>query len=116
MEYICDRDYDYIINKYHDQNKPFNSHRRFIRHDEIFDATTGIAGDDIIAGIWEQDKALSALPHPIRKAHAFVSFSKIQIIQAQIKITIDSIVVWTKGHIPGTDISIHKQVISMVIG
>ena len=71
MEYIKNCDYDYIINKYHDQSKPFNSHRRFIRHDAIFDKTTGMAGDDILAGIWAQDKALSALPHPIRKAHAF---------------------------------------------
>ena len=74
MEYICDRDYDYIMNKYHDQNKPFNAHRRFIRHDEIFDETTGMAGDDIIAGILAQDETLASLPHPVRKAQAFALF------------------------------------------
>ena len=71
MEYICSADYHYIMNKYHDQDKPFNAHRRFIRHDEIFDESTGMAGEDILAGIIEQDKAITALPHPVRKAKAF---------------------------------------------
>ena len=71
MEYINQRDYDYIINKYHDQGKPFNAHRRFIRRDEIFDPATGVAGDGILAGILAQDQKIVALPHPIRKAKAF---------------------------------------------
>ena len=69
MEYICSADYHYIMNKYHDQDKPFNAHRRFIRHDEIFDESTGMAGEDILAGILAQDAV--DLPHPIRKAKAF---------------------------------------------
>ena len=36
MEYIIDRDYEYIKNKYHDATKPFNSFMRFVRRDEIF--------------------------------------------------------------------------------
>ena len=71
MEYIKNCDYDYIMNKYHDQDKPFNAHRRFIRHDEIFEESTGMAGDDIIAGILQQDATLTSLPHPVRKAKAF---------------------------------------------
>ena len=71
MEYIKSRDYDYIMNKYHDQGKPFNPHRRFIRRDEIFDEATGMDGDDIIAGILEQDAQNENLPHPVRKAQAF---------------------------------------------
>ena len=71
MEYIKKQDYDYIMNKYHDQAKPFNPHRRFIRRDEIFDETTGMDGDNIIAGILEQDARNKDLPHPVRKAMAF---------------------------------------------
>ena len=71
MEYIKQQDYDYIMNKYHDQEKPFDSFNRFIRHDAIFDETTGMDPDNIIAGIWEQDNRLKNLSHPERKAKAF---------------------------------------------
>lgn len=71
MEFFNDRDYDYIINKYHEQKKPFNTHRRFIRRDEIFDPSTGMDGDEIIAGIFAQDQQLADFPHPVRKAKAF---------------------------------------------
>ena len=71
MEYINHYDYTYIMNKYHLQNKPFNPHRRFIRNDAIFRAETGLSGEEIEAGILAQDRALEALPHPVRKAHAF---------------------------------------------
>ncbi len=70
MKYVKPDDYDYIINKYHDTAKPFNPHARFIRHDEIFDANTGIQGDDIIKGINEQDEKIIGLAHPVRKAKA----------------------------------------------
>ena len=71
MEYINHYDYAYIMNKYHLQNKPFNPHRRFIRNDAIFREETGLSGEEIEAGILAQDRALEALPHPVRKAHAF---------------------------------------------
>ncbi len=71
MEYINDHDYNYIMNKYHDQSKPFDSFSRFIRHDDIFDPSTGMHGDDILEGIKKQDKELAHLPHPVRKAKAF---------------------------------------------
>ena len=71
MEYIKPCDYDYIMNKYHDQGKPFNAHRRFIRRDEYFDPATGADPAEIEAGILAQDAALAALPHPVRKAKAF---------------------------------------------
>lgn len=76
MEYIKNRDYDYIMNKYHDQSKPFNPHRRFIRRDEIFDEATGMDAEAIVAGILEQDARLGELPHPVRKANAFVHVLK----------------------------------------
>ncbi len=70
MKYIKHDDYKYITNKYHDTAKPFNSFNRFIRHDEIFDASTGMHADDIIKGINEQDAKIVDLPHPVRKARA----------------------------------------------
>lgn len=71
MTYIRVCDHDHIMNKYHTQDKPFNPHRRFIRHDGIFDSATGMDGERILAGILEQDAALTVLPHPTRKAKAF---------------------------------------------
>ena len=71
MEYIKQQDYHYIMNKYHDQEKPFNSFNRFIRRDVIFDEVTGMDPDKIITGIWEQDNRLKDLSHPERKAMAF---------------------------------------------
>ena len=71
MEYINRCDYDYIMNKYHDQEKPFDPHNRFVRHDTIFDASTGMDPEALAAGILEQDDRLQALSHPVRKARAF---------------------------------------------
>ncbi len=71
MIYIKDVDYEYIANKYHDTKKPFNSFMRFIRRDEIFDESTGMNGDEIKQGVFENDKQYKHLPHCIRKAKAF---------------------------------------------
>ncbi len=71
MEYIKNSDYEYIMNKYHDQSKPFNSFQRFMRRDEIFSDETGIDGEKIKENILLNDKEISDLPHSIRKAKAF---------------------------------------------
>lgn len=71
MQYIHDKDYEYISNKYHDTSKPFDPFFRFIRRDEIFSPDTGMDPDDIIAGIRENDALYQTLPHCIRKARAF---------------------------------------------
>ncbi|MBO5223085.1 MAG: hypothetical protein J6C23_01040 [Clostridia bacterium] len=68
MIYIKDADYEYISNKYHDTKKPFDPFMRYIRRDEIFDENTGMNGDDIKQGIFENDKKYEHLPHCIRKA------------------------------------------------
>lgn len=70
MEYIKERDYDYIKNKYHDTTKPFDTFQRFICHEEIFDESTGLSPKEIIDGIWENDKKYAKLSHPVRKAQA----------------------------------------------
>ncbi len=71
MQYLTKESYEYIMNKYHDQSKPFDPHKRFIRRDEIFSAYTGMEGDKILSGILDNDKTYEPLPHPIRKARAF---------------------------------------------
>ena len=71
MEYIAQKDYEYIINKYHDTSKPFDPFSRFIRRDEIFSTDTGMDPEAIINGIWENDHFYIDMPHPIRKARAF---------------------------------------------
>ena len=70
MQYINDKSYEYIMSKYHDVNKPFNSFNTKIRHDEYFDESTGMNGDDLKVAIVEEDKKITHLSHPIRKAKA----------------------------------------------
>lgn len=68
MEYICDRDLSFILNKYHDASIT-DTHNRFIRNDGIFDESTGMDGEEIKKKILEAYDP--ELPHPIAKARAF---------------------------------------------
>ena len=70
MKYIKEQDYTYIMNKYHDLNKPFDPFRRFVRHDEIFREESGMAPELILSGIMENDMLYAHLSHPVRKARA----------------------------------------------
>lgn len=70
MKYIKAQDYTYIMNKYHDLSKPYDNMKRFIRHDEIFAQESGMAPEEILRGIYENDKKYAHLPHAIRKARA----------------------------------------------
>ena len=71
MQYIQNCDQNYILNKYHDTKKPFDSFQRFIRHDEIFDPVSGMDADAICAEILKRDAENADAPHIIRKARAF---------------------------------------------
>lgn len=71
MEYIKQTDYEYIINKYHDTNVPFDPFSRFIRRDELFSSDTGLPAEEIYKGIMEENEKIRHLPHAIRKAKAF---------------------------------------------
>lgn len=62
MKYIEDRDYEYIKSKY--------PKKRFTRKDEVFSQDSGMAPEDIMAGITENDALLAEMPHPVRKARA----------------------------------------------
>lgn len=70
MEHIKDCDYEYITNKYHDASKPWDGNARFIRRDEIFSPDSGMAPDDILFGIMENDASYAGYSHPVRKARA----------------------------------------------
>ena len=71
MEYVKQADYDYIMNKYHDQSVVYSSFSRFVRQEALFDESTGLSGEAVLEGILRQDEQLKALPHPVRKAHGF---------------------------------------------
>ena len=62
MEYIKQADYEYIKGKYHPD--------RFARRDELFSPDSGMDGEEILKGIFENDKQYSDLAHSIRKAQA----------------------------------------------
>ena len=71
MEYIKQSDYEYIMDKYHDSKKPFNSLARFIRRDEIFSPETGADGEEIAQKLHSLGVENSHLPHTVQKALAF---------------------------------------------
>ena len=68
MEYIKRCDLEYILNKYHDTEKPFNPLNRFVRNDNVFSPDTGISGDEIKKEVSRQAKENTSDPLPIRKA------------------------------------------------
>jgi hypothetical protein len=70
MEYVTDRNLEYILNKYHDTTKPFDSFSRFIRRDELFSPESGLSPEEIMDGILKNDEKYAHLPHPVRKARA----------------------------------------------
>ena len=69
MQYIPQKDFEYIKNKFHDTEKPFDPYWRFVRHDELFDYKTGLSPDEIVDNIKRLDD--ETLAHPVRKAKAF---------------------------------------------
>jgi len=71
MEYIKHENYQYIMNKYHRQDAPYNNRNRFIRNDPLFDPVSGMDPQLIYEGIRAQDTTLQHLSHPVRKAKAF---------------------------------------------
>ena len=81
MEFICDKDYEYIKSKYFHFDTDFKTKdkaayenatgmERFTRVDSLFDESTGIDGSEIRRMILEEDKKIEHLSHPVRKALA----------------------------------------------
>lgn len=71
MQYIQEKDLEYILNKYHDTKKPFNAFNRFTRNDAIYSDETGMDGDEIKAQLSDLSEEWADLPRPIRKAKLF---------------------------------------------
>ena len=71
MKYICDTDYTYIMNKYHDASKPFDNFKHLLtNHEAFYDANTGLSSEEIEKGILENDKKYQAASRSVRKARA----------------------------------------------
>jgi formate C-acetyltransferase len=81
MEFIIDRDYEYIKSKYNpfipnydkDENGALINSlglNRFSRVDSLFDGDSGLDGDLIKKMIRENDEKIKHLSHPVRKALA----------------------------------------------
>lgn len=67
---MSDASYTYIMNKYHDASKPFDSLKRFTRNDSLFEPETGLDPEMMTSGILENDMQYAHLPHSLRKARA----------------------------------------------
>ena len=85
MEFICDKDYEYIKGKYfpfkpnyeeNDKGALINSlgSERFVRVDSNFDEDSGLDGDLIKEMILKQDGENKHLSHPVRKAMAIAFY------------------------------------------
>lgn len=70
MEYIKEKDYDFIMNKYHDKST-VETFSRFIANEKIFDSSTGLSSEQIQAYIPVIEEKYSDRPHSIIKARAF---------------------------------------------
>ena len=68
MKLIPQQDYDYLINKYHDANAPFDPYKRRAYHGYDYDKSTGLSDEEILEGLSALENELQALPHPVAKA------------------------------------------------
>ena len=94
MEFISDRDYEYIKGKYFPFEPHYNEEagalinslgsERFNRVDSFFLGEDGLDGDVIKEKILEQDEKIKHLSHPVRKAMA------LRLVLENTKLRIDS--------------------------
>ena len=66
--FACDR--NYLENKYHKTDEPFNPFERMAYHGYAFDENTGLEDEQIRQGLRDLEPKLSSLAHPIAKAKA----------------------------------------------
>lgn len=64
------QDRDYLENKYHRTDAPFNPYKRMAYHGYEYDPATGMSDEEIAAGLLALDKTMGDLPHPVAKAKA----------------------------------------------
>ncbi len=68
MEYISQRDYEYVMNKHHQVE--LGEKGRFRRNDAIFAPDSGLSPDEVMAGLFETVRQNEGEPHVICKARA----------------------------------------------
>ena len=64
------QDREWIENKYHFTDQPFNPYKRMAYHGHAFDPATGMDDEEIRQGLRELSARAEELSHPIAKAHA----------------------------------------------
>jgi len=64
-------DMDYLINKYHRVDLPFDPYDRMAYHGYEYDESTGLDDDTMRAKLNELSSKLTDLPHPVAKAKLF---------------------------------------------
>lgn len=64
-------DMNYIENKYHRTDKPFNPYRRMNYHGYEYDSSTGLDDEQMDAGLLKLSEKVKDLPHPVAKAKMF---------------------------------------------
>ena len=64
------QDREWIENKYHFTDQPFNPYKRMAYHGHDFDPATGMSDEEIRSGLRALATHTADMPHPIAKAHA----------------------------------------------
>ena len=71
MKYITDSDRNYIENKYHRQDQPFDPYKRYAYHGYEFDETTGLSDKEMLSGLEKLYETTKGIPRCLAKAKAF---------------------------------------------
>lgn len=67
---LCE-DMNYIQNKYHRTDEPFNPYDRMAYHGYEYDPSTGLDDEQMRFGLNELAKKMTGMPHPVAKARLF---------------------------------------------
>lgn len=71
MELISLQDREYLENKFHRTDEPFDAFRRMQYHGYEYDPATGMTDEEIKAGLAMLAAEMKDLPHPVQKARLF---------------------------------------------
>lgn len=71
MKYITDSDRNYIENKYHRQDQPFDPYKRYAYHAYEYDERTGLNDEEMLRGLDKLYEATQDVPRCLAKAKAF---------------------------------------------
>lgn len=71
MQYISDTDRQYIENKYHRQDEPFNPYSRFGYHGYEYDPSTGLDDDEMSHALKALADETKGMDHALAKANGF---------------------------------------------